>query len=62
MEIASGSMGSNSDYGCENEQGTQIKYEESESSRGRGYTCGRGRGFFVAVGRPIVHHVVADIK
>ena len=44
-EIASGnsgSKGSNSDYGCENEQGTQIKSEESESSRGRGYTRGRG--------------------
>ena len=43
---SSGSKGSNSDYGGENEQGTQIKFEESESSRGRGYTCGRGRGFF----------------
>ena len=43
-EIASGnsgSKGSNSDYGGENEQGRQIKSEESESSRGRGYTCGR---------------------
>ena len=50
-EIASGSSGnsrskgSNSDYGGEHEQGTQIKSEESESSRGRGYTHGRGRGF-----------------
>ena len=38
---SSGSKGSNSDYGGENEQGTQIKSEESESSRGRGYTRGR---------------------
>ena len=55
VEVASGSSGntgSNSDYGGENEQGTQIKSEESESSRGRGYTRGRGRGFFVVVGRP----------
>ena len=43
---SSGSKGSNSDYGGENEQGTQIKSEESESSRGRGYTRGRGRGYF----------------
>ena len=43
---SSGSKGSNSDYGSENEQGTQIKSEESESSRGRGYTGGRGRVFF----------------
>ena len=42
---SSGSKGSNSDYGGENEQGTQIKSEESESSRGGGYTRGRGRGF-----------------
>ena len=61
-EVASGSKGSNSDYGAENEQGTQIKSDESESGRGRGYTRGRGRGFFVVVGRPTVHHVVADIK
>ena len=48
-EVASGSSaskGSNSYYGGENEQGTQIKSEESESSRGRGYTRGRGRGYF----------------
>ena len=43
---SSGSKGSNSDYGGENEQGTQIKSEESESSRRRGYTRGRGRGSF----------------
>ena len=59
---SSGSKGSNSDYGGENEQGTQIKSEESKTSRGPGYTRGRGRGFFVVVGRPTVHHVVADIK
>ena len=29
----------------------QIKSEESESSRGRGYTRGRGRGFFRGRGR-----------
>ena len=50
-EVASGSKGSNSDYGGENEQGTQIKSEESESSRGRGYTHGRGRGFFRGRGK-----------
>ena len=62
-EVASGSKESNSDYGGENEQRTQIKSEESETSRGRGYTRGRDRGFFfVVVGRPTVHHVVADIK
>ena len=61
--VSSGSKGSNSDYSGEHEQGTQIKSEESESSRGRGYTHGRGRVFFfVVVGRPMVHHVVADIK
>ena len=60
---SSGSKGSNSDYGSENEQGTQIKTEESESSRGRGYTRGGGRGFFfVVVERPTVHPVVAHIK
>ena len=48
-EVASGSKGSNSDYGGENEQGTQIKSEESESSRGRGYT--RGGGFFRGRGK-----------
>ena len=53
-EVASGSRaskGSNSDYGGENEQGTQIKSEESESSRGRGYTRGRGRGYFRGRGK-----------
>ena len=50
-EVASGSKGSNSDYGGENEQGTQIKSEESESSRGRGYTHGRGRGYFRGRGK-----------
>ena len=53
-EVASGSggsKGSNSDYGGENEQGTQIKSEESESSRGRGYTHGRGRGYFRGCGK-----------
>ena len=53
-EIASGSSGSNgsnSDYGGENEQGTQIKSEESESSRGPGYTRGRGRGYFRGRGK-----------
>ena len=53
-EVASGSTGSkgsNSDYGGENEQGTQIKSEESESSRGRGYTRGRGRGYFRGRGK-----------
>ena len=50
-EFASGSKGSNSDYGGENEQGTQIKSEESESSRGRGYKRGRGRGFFRGRGK-----------
>ena len=48
---SSGSKGSNSDYGGENEQGTQIKPEESESSRGPGYTRGRGRGFFRGRGK-----------
>ena len=43
---SSGNKGSNSDYGGENEKGTQIKSEESESGRGRGYTRGRGRRFF----------------
>ena len=33
---SSGSKGSNSDFGGENEQGTQIKSEDSESSRGHG--------------------------
>ena len=50
-EVASGSKGSNSDYGSENEQGTQIKSEESESSRGRGYTRGRSRGYFRGRGK-----------
>ena len=50
-EVASGSKESNSDYGGENEQGTQIKSEESESSRGRGYTRGRGRGYFRGRGK-----------
>ena len=50
-EVASGSKGSKSDYAGENEQGTQIKSEESESSRGRGYTRGRGRGYFRGRGR-----------
>ena len=45
-EVASGS---NSDYGGENEQRMQIKSEESESSRGRGYT--RGRGYFRGRGK-----------
>ena len=49
---SSGSKGSNSDYGGENEQGTQIKSEESESSIGRGYTRGRGRVFFRGRGVP----------
>ena len=48
---SSGSKGSNSEYGSENEQGTQIKSEESESSRGRGYTRGRGRGYFRGRGK-----------
>ena len=44
-KVASGSKGSNSDYGGENEQGTQIKSEENESSKGRGNTrFFRGRG------------------
>ena len=47
---SSGSKGSNSDYGGENEQGTQIK-SESESSRGRGYTRGRGKGYFRGRGK-----------
>ena len=50
-EVASGSKGSNSDYAGESEQGTQIKSEESESSRGRGYTRGRGRGYFSVRGK-----------
>ena len=53
-EVASGSSGSkgrNSDYGGENEQGTQVKSEENESSRGRGYTRGRGRGYFRGRGK-----------
>ena len=50
-EVASGSKGINSDYGGENEQGTQIKSEESESSRGRGYTRGRSRGYFRGRGK-----------
>ena len=48
---SSGSKGSNSDYGGDNEQGTQIKSEESEFSRGRGYTRGRGRCFFHGRGK-----------
>ena len=48
---SSGSKGSNSDYGGEHEQGTQLKSEESESSRGRGYTRGRGRSLFRGRGR-----------
>ena len=47
---SSGSKGSNSDYGGENEQETQIKSEERESSRGLvihvvavEVFCGRGR-------------------
>ena len=48
---SSGSKGSNSDYGGEHEQGTQLKSEESESSSGRGYTRGRGRGLFRGRGR-----------
>ena len=48
---SSGSKGSNSDYGGEHEQGTQIKSEESETTRGRGYTRGRGRGFFRCRGK-----------
>ena len=47
-EVASGS---NSDYGGENEQGTQIKSEESESSRGGGYIRVRGRCFFRGHGK-----------
>ena len=47
----SGSKGTNSDYGGENEQGAQIKSEESESSRDRGYTRGRGRGYFRGRGK-----------
>ena len=53
-EVASGSSGSrerNSDYGGKSEQGTQIKSEESESSRGRGYTRGRGRVIFRGRGK-----------
>ena len=50
-EVASGSKESNSDYGGENEQGSQIKSEESESSSGRGHTRGRGRGFFRGCGK-----------
>ena len=52
VEVASGSSGSKgsiSDYGGEHEQGTQIKSEESESSRG--YTRGLGRGFFRGRGK-----------
>ena len=63
-EVASGSSeskGSNSDYRSENEQGTQIKSEESESSRGRGHVVAV-EIIFVVVVRPTVHHVVADIK
>ena len=48
---SSGSKGSNSDYGGEHEQGTQIKSEENESSRGRGHTRGRGRGYFRGRGK-----------
>ena len=48
---SSGSKGSKSDYAGENEQGTQIKSEESVSSRGRGYTRGRGRGYFRGRGK-----------
>ena len=50
-EVASGNKGSNSDYGGEHEQGTQIKSEESESNRGRGHTRGRGRGYFRGHGK-----------
>ena len=50
-EVASGSKGSNSDYGGEHEQGKQIKSEESESSRDRSYTRGRGRGCFRGRGK-----------
>ena len=50
-EVTSGSRGRNSDYGGENEQGTQIKSEKSESSRGRVNTRGRSRGFFRGRGK-----------
>ena len=59
-EVASGSSGSKgsySDYGGKYEHGTQIKSEESKSNRGRGYIGGRGRDFFVVVGRPMVHQM-----
>ena len=45
-EVARGSKGNNSDYGGENELGTQIKSEESESGTGCGCTRDRGRGSF----------------
>ena len=59
---SSGSKGSNSNYGGENERGTQIKFDENESSRGRCFTRGRGEVIFVVVAGPTVHHVVADIR
>ena len=61
-EVASGSKGSNSDYGGENEQGMQIKSEESESSRVVVIHVVAVEVIFVVVVRPTVHHVVADIK
>ena len=48
VEIARRSSGSNSG---ENEQTTQIKSEESESSKGHGYTRDHGRGFFRGRGK-----------
>ena len=45
-EIAEEGSKLNSDYVGEQELGTQIKSEESESGRGHGYTRSRSTGFF----------------
>ena len=58
----SGSKGSNTDYGGENEQGMQVKSEESKSSRGRVKHVVAVEVLFVDVAGPTVHHVVADIR
>ena len=62
MEVASGSKGSNSDYGGENEQGTQIKCEKANTVEVVVIHVVAVEVFFVVVGRPMVHHLVADTK
>ena len=64
-EVGSGSSeskGSNSDYGGENEQGTQINLKKANPVEVVVIHVVAVEVFFVGVGRPTVHHVVADIK